>query len=70
MSGAVNRFPPGWDEARVRDRIEHYESQTEDEAAFDDRSQTVMLIPTERVPAVRALLPASRDATPPIADSP
>ena len=53
MSDAVHRFPPGWDEPRVRDRIEHYESQTEDEAVaddeadLDDRAQTVMLIPTE-----------------------
>ena len=57
MSDTVNRFPPGWDEARVRDLIEHYESQTEDEAvaedeaAFEDTSQTVMLIPNELVPA-------------------
>ncbi len=47
MSEGVNRFPKGWDEARVRDVIEHYESQTEDEAvaedeaAFEDTSHTV-----------------------------
>ena len=76
MSDTVNRFPPGWDEARVRDLLEHYESQTEDEAvaedeaAFEDKSQTMMLIPNELVPAVRALLPASPDATPAIADRP
>ena len=76
MTDEVNRFPPGWDEARVHDLIEHYESQTEDEAvaedeaAFEDKSQTMMLIPNELVPAVRALLPASPDATPAIADRP
>ena len=76
MSDTVNRFPPGWDEARVRDLIEHYESQTEDEAvaedeaAFEDKSQTMMLIPNELVPVVRALLPASPDAMPAIADRP
>ena len=76
MSEVVNRFPPGWDEARVRDLIEHYDSQTEDEAvaedeaAFEDKSQTVMLIPNELVPAVRALLPTSPDATPAMADRP
>ena len=76
MSEVVNRFPPGWDEARVRDLIEHYESQTEDEAvaedeaAFEDKSQTVMLIPNELVPAVRALLPMSPDAAPAMADRP
>jgi cell shape-determining protein MreC len=44
-SGAVNRFPPGWAEARVRDLIAHDESQAEheavaeDEAAFEDKSR-------------------------------
>ncbi len=55
-------FPPGWDEERVRRVIEHYESQSEDEAiaedeaAFEDKNHTVMLIPNELVSAVRALL--------------
>ena len=39
MRDAVNRFPPGWDEARVRDLIEHYESQTEDEAVAEDNGR-------------------------------
>ncbi len=39
MSDTVNRFPPGWDAARVRDLIEHYESQTEDEAAFEEKGR-------------------------------
>ena len=70
MSDAKNQFPPGWDDARVRDVIEHYESQTEDEltaeieAAFGDPSQAVMVIPNDLVPAVRALLAESRDPTP------
>ena len=57
-----NRFPPGWDEERVRRVLAHYEEQTEtaavaeDEAAFEDRTQTVMEIPTELVPAVRELI--------------
>ncbi len=55
-------FPPGWDEARVQRVLQHYDSLTEeeavaeDEAAFDDSTQTVMEIPNELVPAVRALL--------------
>lgn len=59
---AENRFPPGWDQARVERLIEHYESQSdaeavaEDEATLDDRNQTVMEIPTELVPAVRELI--------------
>ena len=70
MSDATNRFPPGWDEERLRDVIEHYEGQTDDglaaeiEAAFEDRSQTVMVIPNDLVPAVRALLPESPDPAP------
>lgn len=57
-----NRFPPGWDEERVRRVLAHYEGQTEaavvaeDEAAFEGRTQTVMEIPTELVPAVRELI--------------
>ena len=39
MSEAVNRFPPGWDEAGVRHLIEHYESQTEDEAVAEDNGR-------------------------------
>ena len=57
-----NRFPEGWDEHRVRRVLEHYESQTddesvaEDEAAWEDRSQTAMEIPGELVPLVRELI--------------
>ena len=58
----TNTFPRGWDEARVQRLIQRYESQTEeealaeDEAAFEDTTQTIMEIPSELVPAVRALL--------------
>ena len=56
------RFPQGWDEDRVRRVLEHYENQTddqavaEDEAAYEDRTQSVMEIPVELVPLVRELL--------------
>ena len=56
------KFPPGWDENRVKEMIAHYENQTEDEE-FADIEQareaediTLMAIPTELVPEVRALL--------------
>ena len=68
MSEGVNRFPPGWDEARVRDVLEHYESQTEDEAvaedeaAFENTSHTVMVVPNDLVPAVRAILSGDSDS--------
>lgn len=57
-----NEFPPGWDEERVQSVIAHYEQQTEDEAvaedeaAFQDPSNTLMAIPTELVPAVIELI--------------
>jgi len=56
------RFPPGWDEERVRKVLAHYEKQTEeeataeDEAAFEDPDQTVMEVPNTLVPAVRELI--------------
>ena len=56
------RFPPGWDEERVRKVLAHYEEQTEeeataeDEAAFEDPDQTVMEVPNSLVPAVRELI--------------
>ena len=57
-----NRFPPGWDEQRVRAVLEHYEAQTEeeavaeDEAAYEDAAQTFMEVPKELVPKVRELI--------------
>ncbi len=57
-----SEFPPGWDEERVRKLLAHYENQSEeeavaeDEAAFEDPKQTVMVIPNKLVPAVRELL--------------
>jgi hypothetical protein len=57
-----SKFPPGWDEKRVKEILAHYESQTEeeavaeDEAAFEAAGQTVMEIPTELVPKVRELI--------------
>jgi hypothetical protein len=57
-----NRFPKGWNEARVREVLEHYESQTEeeavaeDEAAFRRRDQAVMVVPKGLVPAITKLV--------------
>jgi len=56
------KFPPGWDEKRVQRVLAHYEEQTEeeavaeDEAALDDKSQTLMEVPNELVSAVRELI--------------
>ena len=57
-----SRFPAGWDEKRVRDVLEHYETLTEeeavaeDEAAFEDTSNTFIEIPNELLPVVRELI--------------
>ncbi len=50
------RFPPGWNEERVRKVLEHYESQSEDETAFEGQTETVVKVPIELVPAVRELV--------------
>jgi hypothetical protein len=57
-----NKFPPGWDEARVNRVLSHYESQSELEAVAEDESaaegatDTVMSVPKPLVPAVRELI--------------
>ena len=62
------KYPPGWDEARVRRVLEYYESQSdeeavaEDEAAFESTTQTTMDVPVDLVPAVRELI-AKRKAS-------
>jgi len=61
-----NRFPPGWNDARVQRVLDHYEAQAdveavaEDEAAYRSTTTTVMKIPVKLVPAVRALLAKRR----------
>jgi hypothetical protein len=61
-------FPPGWDEARVRDVLAHYESQSEDEqfaeieAALETEGVTLMAVPTDLVPEVRALLARAQNS--------
>jgi hypothetical protein len=62
------KFPRGWDERRVRKVLAHYENQTEDEALAEDEAayrahgQTVMIVPTDLVPAVRQLIARRRGA--------
>ncbi|MEW6745184.1 MAG: hypothetical protein AB1486_20725 [Planctomycetota bacterium] len=57
-----SHFPPGWDEARVRRLLQHYEGQSdeeavaEDEASFEATTHTAMEVPVELVPAVRELI--------------
>ncbi len=57
-----NKFPLGWDEKRVRQMIEHYDRQSEDEAvaedeaAFENQDQVFVQIPLELLPLVRELI--------------
>ena len=57
-----NRFPPGWDEERVRRVLAHYESQTEEEAVIEDehafkkRGGTMVEVPAELMPVIREII--------------
>ena len=59
-------YPPGWDEERVRRVLEHYETQSdeeavaEDEAAYEATTYTTMGVPVELVPTVRELIAKRR----------
>ena len=56
------KFPTGWNETRVRKVLEHYESQSdeeavaEDEAALETPGQTLIEVPSRIVPRVRQLI--------------
>jgi hypothetical protein len=62
------KFPPGWDEARVREVLAHYENQSEDEqfaeteAALEAEGVTMVAVPTELEPEVRALIARKESA--------
>jgi len=55
-----SKFPPGWDEQRVRRVLEHYETQTDEQAVAEDEAaltaSTVMDVPADLVPKVRELI--------------
>jgi hypothetical protein len=56
------KFPPGWNEKRVREVIAHYENQTaeeqaaEIEKALEGQNITMMAVPTDLVPKVLTLI--------------
>ncbi len=62
------KFRPGWDEARIREVIEQYDSQDDDEraaeieAAWEAEGMTLMSVPTDLVPEIRALLARKQTA--------
>ena len=56
----MKKFPPGWDEARVKKVLSHYENQSEEEAVAEDAletpGQTFIEVPSVIVPQVRRLI--------------
>ena len=62
------KYPPGWDEERVRRVAEHYDNQTDEEAvaeieaALADENQTMLSVPTELVPEIMKLINKKRPA--------
>jgi hypothetical protein len=62
MTKKQSEFPAGWDQERVQTILDHYEVQTDDEAAAEHEAAlsrqgfTQMEIPSELVPAVREIL--------------
>jgi hypothetical protein len=61
-------LPRGWNEDRIREVIDYYDKQTEDEelaeyeAAMSMDVLSVMLVPTELVPEIRRLIDRRRGA--------
>ena len=62
------KLPPDWDESTIREVLEHYESQDEEqqadeiEAAWEAEGMTLMSVPTELVPEVRAIIAGKHSA--------
>jgi len=57
-----DEFPSGWDDQRVREVLNYYVSQTDEEAAAEHEAalsspdHTVMGVPAELVPVFRQLI--------------
>ncbi len=57
-----SKYPEGWNEEKVREVLEHYTEQTEDEAVaedeadYEDCTHSTMKVPVELVPTVRELI--------------
>jgi hypothetical protein len=58
----ANELPVGWDEQRIREVVDYYETQTDEEAAIEHEAAlssptgTLMEVPTELVPVFRELI--------------
>lgn len=57
-----NEFPAGMDEQSIRDLVDYYDSQTDEDAAVEHEAAlarptgTLMDVPTELVPVFRELI--------------
>jgi len=62
------RLPKGWTEEKIRKLAEHHDNLTDDEevpameAALNAENQTVMVVPTELVPAIIKFINKKRPA--------
>jgi hypothetical protein len=63
------KFPAGWDAARIKRLIDHYETMSEEEqvaedeaAAGEQKGQVVITVPEELLPAIRQLLASHKSA--------
>ena len=58
----TNKYPPGWDEQRVKRVIHHYDHQSDEEAIAEDEarvkedSATTMRVPRSLVARIRSLI--------------
>jgi hypothetical protein len=55
------KLPKGWNDAKIRRVLAHYEKQSEQDAVIEDEagvaaSETVMSVPRALVPKVRELI--------------
>lgn len=60
-----NKYPAGWDEQSIRELIDYYEGQSDEEAAAEHEaalsgSTTLMKVPAELVPVFRDLIARHR----------
>ena len=56
---SAEKYPRGWNQARVRRVLEYYESQSDEEAAAEIEAaleNTTMEVPVALVPAVQQLI--------------
>jgi hypothetical protein len=63
-----HRLPRGWTETSIREPAARHDRQTEDERAAEiepalsAKDQTLMMVPTELVPEIQALIARKRGA--------